>query len=217
MHPALGRTGRVLLGIVTVLLGIVALAAIVVTILTGTDWGHERVRRMALSQLQKMVHGQVSIGRLSGNLLTGMVVHDFSIRDSAGAPFLSAEEVSANYGLAALITKKIWLKDVRLVRPLVVLDKQPGQPWNYQRIFPGDTTAKLPGDTLPSWGAWIKLENLTLVDGHVVVRTPWKPSESLAPAARDSAVREALGGKSRVVVVAATGAAAGYPPYQKVV
>ena len=33
MHPALRRTGRVLLGIVTVLLGIVALAAIVVTVL----------------------------------------------------------------------------------------------------------------------------------------------------------------------------------------
>jgi hypothetical protein len=64
---ALARVGRVVLGIVTVLLGLVALAGITMLVLTATDWGHERVRRFALSQLQSRVHGRVSLGRLSGN------------------------------------------------------------------------------------------------------------------------------------------------------
>ncbi|HKW49391.1 MAG TPA: hypothetical protein VJN70_18195, partial [Gemmatimonadaceae bacterium] len=65
MNSVLGGLGRVLLGIITVLLGIVAIAGIVVLVLTSTEWGHERVRRFALSQLQGRVHGRVSIGRLS--------------------------------------------------------------------------------------------------------------------------------------------------------
>jgi len=212
----MNRLGRVLLGIVTVLLGIVALAGIVVVVLSSTNWGHERVRRIALSQLRNMVHGQVSVGKISGNLLTGLTAHDVSIRDSAGAPFLAAQELSARYALGALAQKHIWLTDVRVVRPLVVLDRQPGREWNYQSIFRRDTTPQAPS-TGPGWGNWIKFENLTVVDGQLVVRSPWSPSDKLSAAARDSVVREALGGKSRLMIVRAANPAPDKAPYQKVV
>jgi hypothetical protein len=55
------------------------------------------------------------------------------------------------------------------------------------------------------------------VDGDLVVRTPWSPGSKLSPAARDSAVRFALSGKGRAMVVKATIAYHGAPPYQKVV
>lgn len=207
--------GRVLLGIITVLLGIVALAGIVVVILTSTQWGHERVRRIALSQLQNFVHGRVSMGKLSGNLLTGLTVHDLAITDSGGEPFIAAQEVSARYALGPLIAKKIWLQDVRLVRPLIVLDRPPGGAWNYQRIFHSDTT-KAPSTT-PGFGSWIKLENVTVVDGDLVVKTPWSPGANLTAAARDSAIQVALGGKSRAMVVRASHSSGGAPPYQKIV
>ena len=215
MGSVLDRLGRVLLGIITVLLGIVALAGIVVVVLTSTDWGRERVRRFALSQLQSRVHGRVSIGRLSGNLLSGLTIHDLAISDSSGEPFLAAQEASARYALGALIGKKIWLTDVRLMRPLVVLDRLPGAKWNYQRIFASDTTQ--PTSTTPGFGSWIRFENVTVVDGDLVVRTPWSPGTKLSPAARDSAVRYALSGKGRTMVVQASRAYGGQPPYQKVV
>lgn len=215
MDPVVRRLGRVLLGIVTVLLGIVALAGIVVVVLTSTEWGHERVRRIALSQLQSRVHGRATIGRLSGNLLSGLTIHDFAISDSAGEPFIAAQEVSARYALGALIGKKIWLEDVRLVRPLIVLDRPPGGKWNYQRIFVSDTTPQQ--STGPGFGSWIRFENVTVVDGDLVVRTPWSPGTSLAPAARDSLIREALGGHGRAMVVQAAHSYGGAPPYQKVV
>jgi translocation and assembly module TamB len=215
MVHALRRLGRVLLGIVIVLFGIVALAGITILVLTATDWGHERVRRFALAQLQSRVHGRVSIGRLSGNLVTGLTIHDLAISDSSGAPFLAAQEASARYALGALISKRIWLDDVRLVRPLIVLDKPPGGEWNYQRIFARDTTQ--PPSTGPGFGSWIRLQNISVVDGDLVVRTPWSPGSDLSPAARDSAVRFALSGKGRTMVVKATNAYRGAPPYQKLV
>lgn len=216
MDPAVRRVGRVLLGIVTVLLGIVALAGIVVVVLTSTEWGHERVRRIALSQLQSRIHGKATIGKISGNLLSGLTIHDFAISDSTGEPFIAAQEVSARYALGALIGKKIWLQDVRLVRPLIVLDRPPGGKWNYQRIFVSDTTPQQQS-TGPGFGSWIRFENVTVVDGDVIVRTPWSPGDKLTATARDSLIRDALAGHGRAMVVQAAHSYGGEPPYQKVV
>src|ERR1700750_2784260 len=83
------RWGRGALVGLIMILSLVAIAAGALWILTGTDWGRERVRRYAQNAINGMIHGRATIGRLSGNLLTGMVVHDFAITDSAGKPFVA--------------------------------------------------------------------------------------------------------------------------------
>ena len=101
------------------------------------------------------------------------------------------------------------------MRPLFVLDRPPGGKWNYQRIFVADTTQQV--STRPGFGSWIRLENVTVVDGDLLVRTPWSPGDKLSPAARDSVIRDAMGGKTRAMVVQTAHAYGGAPPYQKVV
>ena len=78
-----------------------------------------------------MVHGNVKIGRLSGNLLTGMTVHDFSITDSGGAPFVAVESFKASYSLVSLLRKHVWIENAVLTRPLIVLDRPPNGTWNF--------------------------------------------------------------------------------------
>ena len=51
-----------------------------------TDFGRERLRRFTVRTLNDMVHGQVRIGGVGGNLLDGVVLTDFSIADTAGRP-----------------------------------------------------------------------------------------------------------------------------------
>ena len=127
---------------VSMIAGLLLLAAIAVLVVTGTDWGRERVRRYAVGMINGMIHGKATIGQLSGNLLTGMTVHNIAITDSAGQPFIAVESFKANYELASLLRKRIWIRDAVLVRPLVVLDRPPNGNWNWQRIFPRDTTPK---------------------------------------------------------------------------
>jgi hypothetical protein len=55
------------------------------------------------------------------------------------------------------------------------------------------------------------LHDLTLVDGQLLMRTPWRPDSGLDPAAQRAQVREALGGGSRNLVVRAGNG------YQKIV
>ena len=191
-----------------VFLVIVAIVGVAVWTLTSTSFGHEKVRQFALKTMASKVHGKVTIGSIGGNLLRGTVIKDFAITDSTGAPFIVADEVRARYSLAALTSKKIVITSLTLVRPVVVLDKAPGGKWNFNRIFPPDTTTK--ADTTHGFGSWITLRDVTLEQGKMVVRAPWHPDSTLTAAQQDSVVAQTLGGSSRNMVERVAGG------YQKV-
>jgi len=191
--------GRGILVGTSLIAALILLAVIAVLVITGTDWGRERVRRYAQSTINGMIHGRATIGRLSGNLLTGMTVHNLTITDSAGQPFIAVESFRGNYEIVSLLRKRVWIRDAVVVRPLVVLDRPPNGPWNWQRIFPRDTTPK-PASQQTKWGDWIRFTFATMVNGQLIVRTPWMPSARLSAVARDSAIRATLGGGSRLMV-----------------
>lgn len=180
------------------LAALLAFAFVATLVLTSTDWGRDRVRRFVVSRLEGMINGEVTIGSVRGNLLTGATIEAFAIRDTAGQPFLAAEQVSARYGILELLSGRIDLRAVRLVRPLIVLDRPPGGEWNYEVIFPRDSAADR-RDT-PSLD-WIVFRDLAIFDGRLVMRTPWRPDTTLSRAAQDSSIREALGGGKRILVV----------------
>lgn len=194
------RVGIVFMALVIAVLIIAGAGLLVVT---RTDFGRERVRRMVVSTLQGQVNGIVRIGKVSGNLLDGITLHEVSITDSTGAPLIVAERISAKYRPLDFANQRIDLWDVVLVRPLIVIDRQPGEKkWNYQKLFPGDTTTKV--DTGPGWGSWLAFRNVTIVEGRMVVRTPWEPSDELAPERRVQASENALAGGTRSHVIRAS-------------
>ena len=182
-------------------IAVLALLLLAATLLvTDTNWGRERVRRYALGVIQRNSHGIVDIGSVSGNLLRGFTLHDVVITDSARAPFIKAGEVWAKYSLGTLRGKKIEFSEVRLVRPVIVIDKPPGGKWNYDRIFPRDTTTPS-GPSKTGWGTWIRFSNATVLDGDLTIRSPWSPDPNLTPAATKDAVRRALGPEGRLALV----------------
>jgi translocation and assembly module TamB len=194
-----------------VVLGVVVILAVVaVWMLTNTDWGRERVRRYAVDALQGSTHGIVKIGALHGDLLRGATLVNISITDSAGRPFLEADSLSGRYTLRSFLTKKLWLRDVVLYQPAVVVEKLPGQAWNYQLLWPQDTVRN-PGDTLPGWSSSVRFENMRVLNGDVIVRSPWEPRAGLTRHVRDSVIKAALADESRLKIIRAPGG------FQKVV
>jgi translocation and assembly module TamB len=193
------RWGRAFATLVAIVLGLVMVAVIAVFVLTNTDWGRERIRRYAQAWINGTIHGQARIGRITGNLLTGMTVHDFVITDSAGKPFVAVESFHGSYSIFGLLHKRISVDQAVAVRAIVVLDKPPSQPWNWQRIFPRDTTPKPPSKQV-KWGDWLRFTNATVIGGQLIVTSPWKPSSRLSQRAQDSVVRNALKGDSRLLI-----------------
>jgi autotransporter translocation and assembly factor TamB len=187
---------RVLVGVLVVLLLIVG----TVFLLTNTDWGRERIRRYAEGKIRGSSHGLVHIGKVTGNLLKGFTLHDLVITDSSRAPFVKVDEFWSRYSLSTLWGKKIDLYDVKLVRPVVVIDKQPGGKWNYDRIFPRDTTTPT-GPKKKTWGTWIRFRNVTVAEGDLTIRTPWSLASNLTAAQTKDAMRVALGPQGRLKLI----------------
>ena len=193
---------RVLVGIGLVIGAIAVLTVAGVLLLTMTNFGRERVRRFTLQTLSEMVHGQVRIGGIGGNLLDGVVMTDFSIADTAGHPFISADTVVADYRLIAFARKRIQLHSLRLVRPLVIFDKLEDEDWNFESIFPEDTTPDKP-DEAPGFGDWVAFNDVDVIGGRFIVRTPWKPDGDSVGPARERVIANALAGGTRQHVVRA--------------
>ena len=200
---------------------VVALAALVVAVvlvLTNTDWGREQLRRRVVAALAGTVHGRLRIGRISGNLLNGATVHDVAITDSAGAPFFSTDSAHVRYALSPFLSKKIILDSLTLYHPDVTLDRKPGRAWNWQQIFPTDSTQ--PPSKGPAFGDYVVLHNARLFDGRVLVRTPYATPDSvrgvpLTATQKDSALHVALDSASRALVVAVPGMTNAYQRVQE--
>ncbi|HZD84886.1 MAG TPA: hypothetical protein VE052_03150, partial [Gemmatimonadaceae bacterium] len=171
-----------------------------VFLITDSNWGRERVRRYVEGLIQRNSHGLVHIGSISGNLLKGFTLHDVVITDSARAPFIKADEIWARYSLSTLRGKRIDFRQVKLVRPVIVIDRQPGGKWNYERIFPRDTTTPS-GPQKTGWGTWIRFSDVTVTEGDLTVRSPWEPDPDITAAERKDALRRALGPEGRLKIV----------------
>ncbi len=192
------------------LLAVLAVVAVLLVgaayLLTNSGWGREQIRRRLVALLQNNSHGIIHVGKVTGNLLEGFTAHDVVITDSAKAPFVKADEIWARYSLSTLRGKRIEFSEVRLVRPVIVIDKQPGPggKWNFDRVFPRDTMTRT-GPRKTGWGTWIRFSNATILDGDLTVRAPWEPDANVSGAEREDVVRRALepGGRLKVIRVAA--------------
>lgn len=173
--------------------------------LTATDWGREQVRTRVVAALNGAAHGVVRIGRIDGNLLSGITLHDVSITDSAGNPFVQVKALHSAYSIRPFLSRKIELSDVRFVEPEIVLDKRSGEPWNYEKIFPTDSLATKADTAGIQFGDWLVFRNVQLERGHLTVRLPWAPSDSLKPAQRDSAIKLAFDSSNRNVTIRVAG------------
>ena len=108
-------------------LAVIAVIALLIVIgvyaITETDWGRERVRVRLQSAIQSNSHGVVRIGRISGNLLKGFTVHNLSVTDSSGAPFLTVDSLTTTYGLNNLRKKHIELDDLSLPHNVAIVSQ----------------------------------------------------------------------------------------------
>jgi translocation and assembly module TamB len=197
------RLAKWLVVLVAFVIAIVVVNAAALWILTHTDWGRERVKSIARSGMEKVVHGKTSIARVSGGMLSNVTFEHVVITDSAGAPFISVDSITTDYSLGDLFRKRILLDHSVFVRPNIVLDKGTNGVWNWARILPSlaDTTKKPPNPPgVEGWGDWIRAADVRIVDGRLLIVSPWEPAKNLKGAAADSAVRDALSGRARVFV-----------------
>jgi hypothetical protein len=178
--------------IIVALLAIPVMLVVVLLVLAETPWGHERARRIIVSQANRRMFGELSIGQLSGNLLTGATLSDVRLTDSTKQTLFSARQVAVRYGLLSAIRKHVVIHSLTLDTAFILLDKQPGARWNFQSITRPSGAA---GSTQTS--APPVLSDITIRRSRFLYRRPWSPDSTLAPSQRDAAVAAALSDSAR--------------------
>ena len=145
-----------------VLIGIPVLVGVIIAI-TQTQIFRDRLRTAVLTELDSLVNGEVHIGSLKGDLITGIAIDSVSI-DVHDGPFLRIARLDVAYNFFALPGKTIAIRKLTLNRPEVYFTRPAGGRWNVSdllRPHPADTAASRPFDWV------IDVERLEILDGTV--------------------------------------------------
>lgn len=106
MRRALRWLKRIVLGT----LALVVFVVVVVLILLHTDFGRNKARTIALSQLQKFFPGGIHVDRIDGSVLGELSLHGVTINGFDGKPMIKAKTVTANLKIGALFSKTVELE-----------------------------------------------------------------------------------------------------------
>ncbi len=142
------------------------LVAAATVALLATGPGHALLRRLAVSRLQRVVHGRVAIGSVGGSLWRGVEVGGVTIQTSEGQPVIRVERVIARFALTDLLRSRFRFTDVEVLRPLVVLEQGVDGKWNVERVFGSSAPRADPTGPRPL----VELMGARVVDGTLIVR-----------------------------------------------
>ena len=177
--------------------GLVIGSALLYTV-SRTEFGMERVRRLAVNWLTQRVDGTVHIGSIGGRgLLGGVTLRDFAIIDKLGRPFMRADSVTLAYNWRTLMGGEIVVERATLFDPEVYFEQLPGDSiWNFQHVFPDRS---VPGKPKPA-RRLILLRNMRIVNGLAIVRMPLETAADRKLLDSDRTVIDTVpGGRAKVM------------------
>ena len=165
-------------------LGIVAV--LVLASVTRTSYGRDKVRTFLESRIASKVQGRVHIGRITGGLLTGVMVDSLEIRDREDSLFIATGPIIVQYDLRDFFDRRILLERLEVDRPIVRFAQHADGEWNYRRIFPKGPRRR--GERQTGIGDFIVIDSAAIRGGTLIVTQPWHPADSLRGERRDSAI-----------------------------
>ena len=157
------------------MVGIVAVALIV----SQTPWFRDWVRRYIVRESKQYLNGELSIGRIGGNLLFGVEVSDIAV-DVSGERIVAAKTVEVDYNVFQLISKGVVLNEIKLVEPVLKLERN-GSGWNLAHLV---KKQEKEADREGPAQADRRCESIEIADGRLTI-DDHVGAERLSPAAAD--------------------------------
>ncbi len=176
-----------------ILFGIVATLLGIVTSLTLTPPGRALLARTVSDALNRVVHGSVQVGSISGSFLYDLTLEHVVVRDTQGVLLADLPRVRVAYRLPNLISGNIVLSGIHLDNPVIQIIKHRDGRMNYEDVFglgrgPKGTTSPL-----------IEFNDVRVLDGELQIALPWNPPKDATPAQRDSALTAERAKPGRVI------------------
>jgi translocation and assembly module TamB len=158
-HRVLRAVARAIATLVTLVLAAIAAVLVALT----TDWGREQVRRITEAQLNRIFHAKVSVGRITGSVLSRFSVDGLTVDDASGKRVITVGTVRADWEPLALIGQRVHAHAIEVTGPVVVVARQPDGSINLAHLLP---TPK-PGGGPSPWR--VALDKVVVRDGFVTL------------------------------------------------
>ncbi|MGB9472693.1 MAG: AsmA family protein, partial [Candidatus Acidiferrum sp.] len=156
-------------------IGIAALAVIVILLVLPFVIPVNKFRPTIEQQASQALGRKVTVGNLSLSILGGSLgMDDLTISDDPkfnSGPFLTAKEVKVGVELMPLIfSKELNVTEISIVKPQVVMVKDPSGKWNFSSIGGNSTSAPKSSSSSGSSSAQsLSVKKLSLVDGQITL------------------------------------------------
>jgi AsmA protein len=112
----------------------------------------EKVRETMVPLAEKSLQRKVTIGKIKIGLLSGISLQDLHVRQKAGTnDVLVLESMDLQYQLLPLLAGKVVVDQIRLIRPKIVVIRNPDDSFNFSDLFGGkDAPASKAGTAAPA-------------------------------------------------------------------
>jgi hypothetical protein len=132
-------------------------------IVSQTPWFRDWIRRTIVREAKQYLDGELTIGRLGGNLFFGVTLSDVAV-DVSGDRVVAVKSLEVDYSIATLISRGIVLDRLVLTAPSVHMVRD-GRGWNLGRLVKAQRReADRKGPARP-----ISLPSIGIVDGTVTI------------------------------------------------
>jgi translocation and assembly module TamB len=181
---------RILLVFVILVVTVLGLAATVFFTTTRTQWGRDQVVAFITRTLNDGVNGRVHIGRLGGNLVTGLTLDTLELRDRNDSLFIALSGLRLTYDPRDLFDQRILVRNLYVASVTANIFEDTVGMFNFRRIFESDAPPSplSPVTNRRPWGHFIKVENAVVDSLRFTLTTRWRPSDLLSGRERDSVV-----------------------------
>lgn len=131
------------------------------------------VTRFVTSSLQ----GSIEVGALRGSLLSAPVLQNITLRDKHGTVVGQVAELRLAYDLRTLLTKRLAIRTIEIVRPQITLVQEPDGSLNIANLLPPSQ----PSSSEAGQALALVIDDLRIRDGQLAVRHSAVPGiQSLA-------------------------------------
>ncbi len=110
-----------------------------------------KLKAMLVPPAEKALGRQVTIGTIKVGLFSGIVVHDFSVKEKDGKTnFVSARAFILRYDLLPLLQKKLAISELSLDQPTIRIHRKADGSFNYQSLAFFSQKEKQPEEKRPA-------------------------------------------------------------------
>ncbi|MBA3672214.1 MAG: translocation/assembly module TamB domain-containing protein, partial [Gemmatimonadaceae bacterium] len=136
---------------------------------------------------------RVHIGRIGGNLVTGLSIDSLELRDDEDSLVVATGRIALAFDARDFASRRLYFSRVEVAHAQVVLRQHQDWQWNFKRLFRVGREPQAPPGPEGGFGDFIVADSVRLTgNASLRVTIPWHPDDSLHGARRDSAIRANL-------------------------